>query len=389
MRAGWFSTGLIAAFLTGAPALAQNLRDIPGPREAPPASFRGAQYVDSGGCVFVKAGVDGRVIWVPRVNAARKVICGYPPTFPATVAADAPAIVPELPEPGEAATRPVAAATPQPGGAPGAVRPVAAACPADAPLATRADLRGGGSVVLCLPRDGRLTRAASIASVRGATPLAAQAQGGSVLVCPRAAPVAQRIALSAGGSTLLCTPGDGSLSPLAVPRRKAAIALATAPAAPLRVTVSQPRPQELLRPEVPPGYKLAWKDDRLNPLRAKGTAAGQAAQDRIWTREVPARLVAEAVAGTGAVTMHEARVRVSTKGIPAGQYVQVGSFGDPGNAAAARTRLAALGLPVGGAALRSGGRQLEVVMAGPFASDEAQAALATVRANGFPDALIR
>lgn len=59
---------------------AQNLRDVDGPAEYPPASFKGKQYVDSKGCVFIRAGVDGATTWVPRVARNRKLICGFQPT---------------------------------------------------------------------------------------------------------------------------------------------------------------------------------------------------------------------------------------------------------------------------------------------------------------------
>lgn len=59
---------------------AQNLRDSVSPAEFPPSSFKGKQYVDSKGCVFIRAGVDGAVTWVPRVARNRKVICGFQPS---------------------------------------------------------------------------------------------------------------------------------------------------------------------------------------------------------------------------------------------------------------------------------------------------------------------
>lgn len=65
------------------------------PAEQPPRSFSGSQFVDSTGCVFIRAGVEGAVTWVPRVTRDRQQICGYKPTFaPAVAAAPAPVPVP-------------------------------------------------------------------------------------------------------------------------------------------------------------------------------------------------------------------------------------------------------------------------------------------------------
>lgn len=72
---------LAAATFTATDAPAQSLRSVGPPAEYPPASFDGSQFADSRGCVYVRAGVDGAVNWVPRVSRDRQPICGQTPTF--------------------------------------------------------------------------------------------------------------------------------------------------------------------------------------------------------------------------------------------------------------------------------------------------------------------
>jgi len=77
-------------------AFAQTLRNSEGPAEVPAANFTGNQYVDSNGCMFIRAGYGGDIVWVPRVGRDRNLLCGFVPTVvgsdTATVESRSPAI---------------------------------------------------------------------------------------------------------------------------------------------------------------------------------------------------------------------------------------------------------------------------------------------------------
>ena len=469
------SATLCVALLTSTVAStavsAQTLAQIGGPAEAPPAGFKGDQFVDGRGCIFMRAGVGGSTNWIPRVGANHKVLCGYPPTFgprtrvaavpdseataPAAVAAAAPAPAP-APKPAAApAPAPVvvadatpgcppnapygrletradgrdvlkcfsrksSAAAPAPQPAPAPV--VVAARPAPQPAPAAAPSRPAPVAVAAAPAVAAPTAASMPARSVPARVISTGGPGPDQVACPASMPVLVRVKLTTGGSALLCTPGaqpivvaaaptypSGSgLAPSVSPASGATTHTASRTTARAAAPATQVASADAM-PPLPPGYRRAWKDDRLNPYRGKGTAQGWAQQDTVWTRTVPAEPVTVTKPyvppqGT-AVTVSSrsaaaapARVTVSTRSTPqaaapattGASYVQIGSFGVPANASGAASKLAALGLPVATSKTSRNGKSLQIVMAGPFASTaEAQRALSVARGAGFGDAYIR
>ncbi len=296
------------------------------PAEQLAADYQGQSYVDSNGCIFLKAGYGGDATWVPRVGQDRKPVCGQTPTK--------------------------------------AVSNVTEATGSDVTPARNAKVR---------------KRVVGAAKPRAAVKIG----------CPISVPVARRYATTDGGSVVICTATNGSLTgarpPIYPSGSGVGAALSVARYPGIAIRLAQPRGAALASGGVTPpkGYERAWKDGRLNPLRGKGTAAGQAAQDKVWTREVPAEAVV-------AKATTKPAVKTTVAASNGGLYVQVGAFGEPSNADGASARLSALGLPVSKGKFTSGGKVLQVVYAGPFASGaDAQAALRAARGNGFSDAFIR
>ena len=367
--------------LFGAP-LTVLAEDLQGPKELPPPDYKGQQYVDSSGCVFLRAGLGGQVTWVPRIDRQRRQLCGYPTQAEAArdlAKASAPEIVP-APAPAEArAAVPSVAATSADAIPPVPARAKRAAAPAARSAAAKAAVsQVAGSPVLL--GGGVLTESSGFAT------------GGQVL-CPPASPILRSFPLRNGGTTLLCTDGNGALE---------------------RAVVGIDRNGRAFAPIVPHGYVSAWQDDRLNPRRGMGTVAGQLAQDQVWTRSVPARLVSDTpkprkaakkvyVSASNAPNPavkhgHKSVVATSTSTAPKAPlpkgnlqlFVQVGSFTVASNASGASARLAGIGLPVSAGRARINGRSVQVVYAGPFGTAAAaQAALAAARQAGFADAFIR
>lgn len=136
-RTGFLSTVAVIATVLGTSASGQALRNANPPAETPPRSFTGNQYVDSQGCVFIRAGINGTVSWVPRVTRSRDQLCGFQPSLvantrtapdvvPVPPAESAPSQTPDVTTQQVAASTPAVVETPAPA-------PVQAAAAAPAP----------------------------------------------------------------------------------------------------------------------------------------------------------------------------------------------------------------------------------------------------------------
>lgn len=326
--------GVIAASLSVGVLHAQNLRNSQTPAEFPPASFKGAQYVDSKGCVFIRAGIDGNVTWVPRVNRQRRVICGQTPTLSANAAqaartapqqraatveqitVDPPrTTVPEAapkpaapartaqaaPKPAPAAPRRVTVATPPKPAAPAPRRVVKA--PTPKPVAKPVK-----RVVVSTPTPTQTTRKV-VKAPQAAAPRVASVQPRQP-ACQGASPISSRYINSGRDVPVRCGPQPITRSTVA-PRVTATAPVVTQPQAIRRVparTVTTANaglsPQTRVVPrqvydarqardvyQVPEGYRPVWEDDRLNPRRAEQTLEGVARTRLVWTTTVPRRLI--------------------------------------------------------------------------------------------------
>ncbi|MGB0959769.1 MAG: hypothetical protein ACPGVK_05905 [Halocynthiibacter sp.] len=281
--------GSIFAFSSAASAT--TLRRAGPPAEQPPLSFTGSQYIDSKGCAYIRAGGTGVIKWVPRVTRGRKVICGLEPSLSKGI--QTTAVQPIVAQNTVQKTQPKKwslfgrrpmAATPLLAGTNAHTKPA---------LQTAEDARRTGRVV-----------GVDTASLAARAPNPA---------CQNLDPVARRYMRVSGGVAVRC--GPQAIHPEDIVRsRNGAALIAPDGSVPAFITTATgvranmvhgayntgrrfigtskrlPTPA-IMRPK---GYTDVWKDDRLNPLRATGTALGDAQMAQIWTNTVPRRLV-----GTG------------------------------------------------------------------------------------------
>ncbi|SCZ54954.1 Sporulation related domain-containing protein [Epibacterium ulvae] len=277
--------GIVAGTLGWTEGTAQSLRNSGPPAEIPPSSYTGRQYVDSRGCVYIRAGIDGAVNWVPRVARSRQQLCGFEPTqisraqraaAPSTSSqpelitlpeADRPggqAVAVQSPAPAQPTRRATTPAVPRQS-APVVRRPAATAVPqkprrtAPAPVVRQARQPQRRVQQPAPQAQRRVLQPAPIAP----RPSAAAPAAGT---CPGASAISQQYINKTG---VRCGPqaqspvsyGDGSgIGPQSSLTPNTRV---------LPTHVYQQR-RQAADVTVPAGYRTVWQDDRLNPRRAEG-----------------------------------------------------------------------------------------------------------------------
>lgn len=454
-------------------AHAQSIRTAT-PAEFPPSSYTGSQYVDSRGCVYIRAGIDGAVSWLPRMNSGREHICNAQPTNVASApdqsrqAASSPdpvVLPPPSDMPRSAASDP--APTPEPSTSRPAAPREAAPAPSPAPTPRRVAAPAAQPVQSATPQPRRVAVASAPAPrvMRPAAPQARQIAVPARKSAQTRAPAVNRVAAGSGGCRwassvsaqymrgegVRCGPQSASPVPgtarvmAGVPAADRASSdtrrapqmvriTSTTRVAPLHVAKMQAQAADVGR--VPPGYRLVWEDDRLNPYRAHQTLAGKRQMDLRWTRESPRRLIdistgldvtafnpdlvypytsmeqqqqASAVQPRGYLSTQGRAVApqptVSTRSAPRAaqpatseavrvavshRYVQVGRYGSDAEARRDAARLGRAGLMVRMGTLHSNGGTARVLLAGPYSTPQDLGnALHAARRAGFGSAFTR
>lgn len=384
---------LTISLAVGTAASAQSLRNVDQPAEIPPASYTGKQYVDSKGCVFVRAGFDGAVTWVPRVNRQRGLLCGAQPTFAnQPVPAPEPTIAP--------APTVIAVATPT-------VRPAATA---------RIPVQMLPRVAKPAPVQPRRVVQAPIYKSIKPTPV----QHAPVYIAP------VKVADASGCPYVSSTKHNVRCGPQADHPGNYATGYDGGYTGIASTGVIHVRPAPAITP--PPGYRAAFDDGRFNPNRGKQTHEGYVQMRLVWTSGTPRRLIDQNTdrdvtrlfpglkwpfltykkqrdyvvinqppvrhAGVTYATKNVVPTSAVVAAAPVARnghrFVQVGTFRDEGNVQSAVARLRALGLPARTGSFKKNGSVYRVVLAGPYGDGgQLNAGLTAARRGGFPDAFTR
>lgn len=405
------TTAILGAVLAGSMGVGASQAQIreQQPAEFPPPSFQGKQYVDSQGCVFIRAGIDGDVSWVPRVTRNRKTICGFQPSLAGQVAsAQAPA--PTADSPVQITIDPVPA--PRRVAPPVVVRQTA---PRPAPRAQKQV-----PVVVAARPENSLTS------------------------CVGASAISQGYLRGDGRSAVRCGPQTAPIVGNAVTLRGAPKSVThqiteNTRIVPKHVAINRINTRNV---SVPKGYKSAWDDGRLNPYRAEQTLGGRSQMLLVWTQTVPRRLIDTRTGRdvTASVPVVYPYIDVATQNRELGKvkivrrdgqivkrvirnpgsrtpvyssrsaanaeatqptapapralagkrYVQIGTFGQTANAQKSAQRIARMGYPARIGTHRKAGKTYLTVQAGPFSdAGQLQRAVSKLRGAGYADAFVR
>jgi len=303
---------------------AQSMGSNAVPAEFPPSSFDGRQYVDSNGCVFVRAGVDGNVSWIPRMTRSREMLCGFQPTLAKAKPATAPA---QTAARKVTTSRPAQTARTAPSRAQPKRQPVQVTASArKQPIVTKpprivrvakpqkiapASVKTVKPVKIVKPV--RTTRSAptprAVSSCQGGTAISTRYMGSGDVRCgPQAAPHVTYVQ-GGGGSGVTTRPARviqaAPMGPI-VSANSYAAPRSYSQAVPgshtrVRQSARQPvrvvprhvyeRQQNAKGTYIPDGFKPVWEDDRLNPQRAHQTLQGKAKMEVVWSQTVPRYLI--------------------------------------------------------------------------------------------------
>ncbi|MEP1537217.1 SPOR domain-containing protein [Pseudophaeobacter sp.] len=416
MRVAQFLAGSILCWSISSGLAVSQTETIPA--DIPPTSFKGRQFVDSQGCVFLRAGIDGSIYWVPRMNTARQPICGQTPTEFEGQVSRTETVAPEVP---------VIDVKPT---VPNIVTDVDVERPTpDKVDVERADIQVA-KVKVPEPDEPVIVHQDELVIVEQT---AIPDQIIEIVEVP--VPVSKVEVPVPVSKPALKPKSNPRRQPkianqerqVEVTRTKAATSAKVERVIPKHVAINRQNAQALI---VPKGYTRVWEDDRLNPKRTEQTVAGHRKMNLIWTATVPRRLINQVTGEDmtqklalvypytdkatqrrefGKVTLEHRDGKVikrvkrrvaktkttavnQTKPVPlsAARYVQVGAFANPENANRAAHLLKGNGLTVRLVRAGPSGKPLKLVLAGPFQSDlDAREAVKTAQTVGFHDAFIR